>query len=126
VLKFKTVSKLQLPVLMARHKATSSTTASSTPTGATSTQETDVVKSEDVKPSVVSASNPLSPFSDFRDADEKKMKFGFPPSQSANYSIADCRSLVKTLVCGVKTITWGCTRCDVIQLFFHVTITPAY
>merc|ERR1711994_469522 len=40
---------------------------------------------------------------------DKKAKFGFPASQSANYSVSDCRALVKTLVCGVKTITWGCT-----------------
>lgn len=26
-------------------------------------------------------------------------------------SVTDYRSLVKTLVCGVKTITWGCTAC---------------
>ena len=41
----------------------------------------------------------------------KKCKFGFPASQASNYSVADCRALVKTLVCGVKTITWGCTSC---------------
>jgi transformation/transcription domain-associated protein len=27
------------------------------------------------------------------------------------FSITECRSLVKTLVCGVKTITWGCAAC---------------
>nr|XP_061807203.1 transformation/transcription domain-associated protein-like isoform X1 [Nerophis lumbriciformis] len=27
------------------------------------------------------------------------------------FQVADCRSLVKTLVCGVKTITWGITSC---------------
>ena len=27
------------------------------------------------------------------------------------YSITECRSLVKTLVCGVKTITWSCAAC---------------
>ena len=118
VLKFKTVSKLQLPVLMARHKASSASSAgaSAATTAATPTQDSDVIKSEDIKPSIVAtsssaSSNPLSPLSDFRDTDEKKMKFGFPPSQSANYSVADCRALVKTLVCGVKTITWGCTSC---------------
>ena len=38
------------------------------------------------------------------------MKFGFPPSQAVNYSVGDCRALVKTLVCGVKTITWGLAK----------------
>ena len=27
------------------------------------------------------------------------------------FLVSDCRSLVKTLVCGVKTITWGITSC---------------
>ena len=47
------------------------------------------------------ASVPFSP--------EKKAKFGFPASQAQNYTVGDCRALVKTLVCGVKTITWGLT-----------------
>ena len=42
---------------------------------------------------------------------DEKSKFGFP--QSNNYNVADYRSLVKTLVCGVKTITWGCAACKV-------------
>jgi hypothetical protein len=42
-----------------------------------------------------------------------KSRFGFPASQAANYSVTDCRGLVKTLVCGVKTITWGCASCKV-------------
>lgn len=42
---------------------------------------------------------------------EEKSKFGFP--QNNNYNVADYRSLVKTLVCGVKTITWGCSACKV-------------
>nr|XP_042899044.1 transformation/transcription domain-associated protein isoform X5 [Parasteatoda tepidariorum] len=40
-----------------------------------------------------------------------KTKFGFPASQAANYNIAECRSLVKTLVCAAKTVTWGITAC---------------
>ena len=40
---------------------------------------------------------------------EKKAKFGFPASPAQNYTVSDCRALVKTLVCGVKTITWGLT-----------------
>jgi len=42
-----------------------------------------------------------------------KTKFGFPASQASSYSVADCRVLVKTLVCGVKTITWGCSTLKV-------------
>jgi len=28
-------------------------------------------------------------------------------------AVTDCRSLVRTLVCGVKTITWGAGSCKV-------------
>uniref|UniRef100_A0A8C9U0J1 Transformation/transcription domain-associated protein n=1 Tax=Scleropages formosus TaxID=113540 RepID=A0A8C9U0J1_SCLFO len=34
-----------------------------------------------------------------------------PGVLSATFQVSDCRSLVKTLVCGVKTITWGITSC---------------
>lgn len=42
---------------------------------------------------------------------EERSKFGFP--QNNNYNVADYRSLVKTLVRGIKTITWGCSACKV-------------
>ncbi|QQP58073.1 Transformation/transcription domainassociated proteinlike [Caligus rogercresseyi] len=110
VLKFKTVAKLQLPILMAKHKASAAASTNST---TPSTPDISVVKTEDIKP-------PLTPASSFEaktPAEEeqtqtllKKCKFGFPPSQANNYTVADCRGLVKTLVCGVKTITWGCTN----------------
>lgn len=38
--------------------------------------------------------------------EQGKSKFGFPPSLAASYTVADCRSLIKTLVRGVKAITW--------------------
>ncbi|XP_060086157.1 transformation/transcription domain-associated protein-like [Ylistrum balloti] len=38
-------------------------------------------------------------------------RFGVTPSQYTTYSVTDCRGLVKTLVCGVKTITWGIVSC---------------
>jgi len=75
VLKFKTIVKLQLPVLINKLK-----------------QPKEEMKVADTK-------------------DIEKSKFGFPPTQAANYNVADCRSLVKTLVCGAKTITWGCAAC---------------
>jgi hypothetical protein len=75
VLKFKTIVKLQLPVLVNKLK-----------------QPKEEMKVADTK-------------------DIEKSKFGFPPTQAANYNVADCRSLVKTLVCGAKTITWGCAAC---------------
>lgn len=53
---------------------------------------------------------------DFLDAavkNEEKSKIGFPASQMSNLNVGDYRTLVKTLVCGVKTITWGCASCKV-------------
>ena len=32
-------------------------------------------------------------------------------SNSASLSVSDCRGIVKTLVCGMKTITWGAGSC---------------
>jgi transformation/transcription domain-associated protein len=90
VLKFKTIVKLQLPVLMNKWKAQESPLK---PAGTAQSNK------EDTKPLLDIHSK------------EDKSKFGFPPSQAVNYSVADCRSLVKTLVCGAKTITWGCASC---------------
>ncbi|XP_034936834.1 transformation/transcription domain-associated protein [Chelonus insularis] len=99
VLKFKTITKLQLPILLNKvNKQTALPTVNSE------------VKSED-KPTIINEANEL-------DKDTGKSKFFTPQSQAMNYNVADYRSLVKTLVCGVKTITWGCANCksgDVIQ-----------
>ncbi|XP_077979126.1 transformation/transcription domain-associated protein-like [Glandiceps talaboti] len=48
-----------------------------------------------------------------REKDDNKTKSYLPSTstQYNNYSVSDCRSLVKTLVCGVKTITWGVGSC---------------
>ncbi|GLH10296.1 Transcription-associated protein 1, partial [Gryllus bimaculatus] len=42
---------------------------------------------------------------------EEKSRFGFPVSQANTYSVTDCRNMVKTLVGGVKTISWSCCGC---------------
>ena len=34
-------------------------------------------------------------------------------SQAIPLSVTDCRGIVKTLVCGMKTITWGAGSCKV-------------
>lgn len=94
VLKFKSIGKLQLPALIQKSKPTAVTQ----PGG----QLNDANKLDELKISVgfpggIGDAN----------AKEDKPKFGFPTSPSVNFSVTDCRSLVKTLVCGVKTITWG-------------------
>jgi transformation/transcription domain-associated protein len=101
VLKFKTVAKLQLPVLMAKHKGLQQ------PQTPTITEMTIKLEpQQDIKPLVAAA---IEVKTEDTVSTEKKAKFGFPASQAQNYTVADCRALVKTLVCGVKTITWGCT-----------------
>ncbi|XP_049915232.1 transformation/transcription domain-associated protein [Epinephelus moara] len=49
------------------------------------------------------ATTPQPPTASFDRAGEKEDK--------QTFQVSDCRSLVKTLVCGVKTITWGITSC---------------
>lgn len=54
-------------------------------------------------PTPISAPAPPSTAASFDRANEKEDK--------QTFQVSDCRSLVKTLVCGVKTITWGITSC---------------
>ncbi|XP_068621131.1 transcription-associated protein 1 isoform X2 [Battus philenor] len=108
VLKFKTISKLQLPALMAKCKQTTTTvvmngTTPSTPTTPAPSTSTVEVKLEEDKPS--------PDFIDSVNKSEEKSKIGFPSSHLSNLNVGDYRTLVKTLVCGVKTITWGCASC---------------
>ncbi|XP_073941495.1 transcription-associated protein Nipped-A isoform X1 [Choristoneura fumiferana] len=107
VLKFKTISKLQLPALVAKCKQVTPVngangTTPNTPTSAAPVSSTDI-KVEDEKP--------VPDFLDSLSKPEEKSKIGFPASQMNNLNVGDYRTLVKTLVCGVKTITWGCASC---------------
>uniref|UniRef100_A0AAR2M514 Transformation/transcription domain associated protein n=1 Tax=Pygocentrus nattereri TaxID=42514 RepID=A0AAR2M514_PYGNA len=52
------------------------------------------------KPQSEMAPPPATPFDRAGDKEDKQ-----------TFQVSDCRSLVKTLVCGVKTITWGITSC---------------
>ncbi|XP_038044323.1 transformation/transcription domain-associated protein-like isoform X2 [Patiria miniata] len=58
---------------------------------------------------------PLSSLFPDKDKDDSKAKTYVPSSfsQYSNYSVTDCRNLVKTVVCGVKTITWGVSACKI-------------
>ena len=131
VLKFKTVSKLQLPILMAKHRPPAPVAVAASGVGALVAPLTPGPSSLPPLPSPAPPGNPQTPATPAtpdiktevldskpvaspapaaveKEAEaEKKIKFGFPVSQTANYSVSDCRALVKTLVCGVKTITWG-------------------
>lgn len=92
-LKFYTIAKIQLPQIVSKWKTmkaenngtTSMASATETPRDTSSI--------------------------DFTVADQtsKLCSIGIPPP--ANLNVAEYRSLVKTLVCGVKTITWGLASC---------------
>ncbi|XP_063838916.1 transcription-associated protein 1 [Ostrinia nubilalis] len=112
VLKFKTISKLQLPALMTKcsHSQPSSPAIASA-NGTTPSTPTTPAPST---PAVETKSEEEKPGPDFLDSitkAEEKSKIGFPSSQMSNLNVGDYRTLVKTLVCGVKTITWGCASC---------------
>ena len=99
--KFKTITQLQLPHLKNKQNLMSLPSSSNSNTSNnSSSNSTPEVKQEDGKPSSES------------DSKEKEVqKIGYFSSAAQNYSVADCRALVKTLVSGVKTITWGCASC---------------
>ncbi len=117
VLKFKSIVKLQLPTLMGtKNKPDSSgpTEPPSSPSlswsqngshapSSSSPSTANETKAEDTRSSLILLDSS-------RDEKEKMMKFAVRTT-SPVFSITECRSLVKTLVCGVKTITWGCAAC---------------
>ncbi|KAJ8954217.1 hypothetical protein NQ318_005812 [Aromia moschata] len=110
VLKFKTIVKIQLPILVTKceqrkQEAQSQQQQAQQQVGGQEKSEGDggakPNPAEMLENALASAQGPQQK--------EEKSKFGFP--QNNNYNVADYRSLVKTLVCGVKTITWGCSAC---------------
>ncbi|XP_035689812.1 transformation/transcription domain-associated protein-like, partial [Branchiostoma floridae] len=86
VLKFHTIAKFQLPGIFAKCK---------------NERELDLKAAAIPPPPSLAKSD--------KEKEEEKTK---PAGGSFNnFSVSDCRSLVKTLVCGVKTITWGAQSC---------------
>ena len=65
---------------------------------------------------------PLSSIFPEKDKEDTKAKTYVPCSfsQYSNYSVTDCRNLVKTVVCGVKTITWGVSSCKITNGEFRI------
>ncbi|XP_062715059.1 transcription-associated protein 1 [Aedes albopictus] len=116
--KFHTISKLQLPQIMQKWKSfkPESTTPTTTPGTPSTTQSTPA-------PGATPQHTPQTPAvqdgnlpKDFLGMDLSENSFkltsiGFP--QPNNLNVTEYRSLVKTLVCGVKTITWGCPAAKV-------------
>ena len=97
VIKFKNIATLQLPALTQKSKPSPNPAiAAQPPVPALEASKLDDLKFGGFQSGIGDAA-----------AKDDKPKFGFPASPAVNYSVTDCRSLVKTLVCGVKTITWG-------------------
>lgn len=109
-LKFHTIAKMQLPLIIQKWKSIkpeplaiaavpSGTTPSNTVPNTPTTANVPDTTSREILGLEVTASEQAS----------KLSSIGFPPPNNLN--VAEYRSLVKTLVCGVKTITWGCAGC---------------
>uniref|UniRef100_A0A8C9SXE3 Transformation/transcription domain-associated protein n=1 Tax=Scleropages formosus TaxID=113540 RepID=A0A8C9SXE3_SCLFO len=115
VLKFHTIARYQLVSIFKKCKPQSEmgvmdpgvlSAVTATPTAATAAATTSA-SAPTLPPStpltpVMPASAPTASFE--RPGDKEK-------EDKQTFQVSDCRSLVKTLVCGVKTITWGITSC---------------
>lgn len=126
VLKFKSIVKLQLPIIMGKSSSSGSSTTSSGSNNQKESQHNDMPSS----PACSWSNNGAWPSNSTVDQvkveetpkaslmlldagkEDKEKKFSVKPP-SVVFSVTECRSLVKTLVCGVKTITWGCAACKV-------------
>lgn len=110
VLKFHTIARYQLVSIFKKCKPQSEMGVvdpgtlpgvSATPTP-TPTPSTTPSIQPPAPPTPVSTAPPPPPTPFDRPAEKEDKQ---------TFQVSDCRSLVKTLVCGVKTITWGITSC---------------
>lgn len=100
VLKFKTIAKIHLPILINHCKQNPpSTPAVPVPPQIKTEPGVKQTSPSQVQPKVEATINELE--------QQPERKYNSPPVPNIN----DYRSLVKTLVFGVKTITWGCASC---------------
>ena len=59
------------------------------------------------------------------DGKEENRKYGaFPLASLNNYSFSECRTLIKTVVCAIKTISWGIASCKV-SCAVNIFATPS-
>lgn len=114
VLKFKTIAKIQLPNMMTKLQQQQQQLQQIQQQQNSNNSQAQNQLNSDVKSEMDTKANPAEILENALNSsapqkEEAKSKFGFP--QNTNYNVADYRSLVKTLVCGVKTITWGVAAC---------------
>ena len=109
VLKFHTIARYQLPAIFKKCKPQSelgvvdtAVVAALPSVPATPTVATPALPPA-APPTPVTPAPATAPSTPFDRPGEKEDK--------QTFQVSDCRSLVKTLVCGVKTITWGITSC---------------
>lgn len=118
-LKFYTIARIQLPQIISKWKSMKAENSSGAGTvavtgagaAAGAIAGTGAAGAAPATP-LMSASESRDPLSmDLSVADQasKLCSIGITPPQTL--SVAEYRSLVKTLVCGVKTITWGLASC---------------
>ncbi|XP_030629397.1 transformation/transcription domain-associated protein [Chanos chanos] len=104
VLKFHTIARYQLVAIFKKCKPQSEmgvVDSGALPgVPATPTTATPALPPPAPPTPVTPAPPPATPFDRGGDKEDKQ-----------TFQVSDCRSLVKTLVCGVKTITWGITSC---------------
>uniref|UniRef100_A0A8C3CIZ1 Transformation/transcription domain associated protein n=1 Tax=Cairina moschata TaxID=8855 RepID=A0A8C3CIZ1_CAIMO len=103
VLKFHTIARYQLSVIFKKCKPQSEL-------GAAEAALPGVPTAANAAPVPVPSPAPATPVAPapvpvFEKQGEKEKE------DKQTFQVTDCRSLVKTLVCGVKTITWGITSC---------------
>lgn len=142
-LKFHTIAKLQLPQIMNKWKqiksdsgnpttnvTQSSTSTTQTTTIATTSQTTTTITTTTPAPGAAPGTptpttNNNETQKDFlgleitSDTTAKFTSIGLP--QPSNLNVTEFRSLVKTLVCGVKTITWGCAGAKTTNADGHIS-----
>lgn len=107
--KFYTIAKIQLPLIMQKFKTVKPESTSSTvPNTPTSTTAPSLIPSSGSSTLSIQGDSDLT----LTEQTSKLQSIGFPPPNNMN--VSEYRSLVKTLVCGVKTITWGCASCKII------------
>ncbi|XP_074624680.1 transformation/transcription domain-associated protein-like isoform X2 [Acropora palmata] len=127
VRKFQSIAKHHVPAIfnrcpqMSELQAQQQSTASSSVTPPSVSSSTVPERNSMPSTSTGPSSTSTAPSGELQslekqDQDQAKKTTASSPagrSPTNTFSVPDCRSMVKTLVCGVKTITWGAGSCKV-------------
>lgn len=97
------MQQLQSQQTTAQPEQTSSQAAQPTPVAALAESASD--KTDDIK--YLQFCSELGT-ADKKDPGKLEKKFGFPLTQPPNYTVTDCKCLVRTLICAIKSVTFAC------------------